>query len=227
VVETARRREIEDVASELFREHGYAGTSVRDIARALDIQGASLYAHVTSKQDVLWSIVERTATRFEASADAAAAAATAGPDAIDGVAPATTRLAGLVRAHVGVVTDDIGRASVFVHEWRSLTGDRRVQMARRRDAYERRFRTVISDGVLAGRFVPVDPTVAAAFLLTSLNGIATWFRSDGAVRPGALADVYAELAIRALVASDGEVADPLAATGHAHVPADARLEPVR
>ena len=62
MVETTRRREIEDAASSLFHEHGYSGTSVRDIARALDIQGASLYAHVTSKQDVLWSIVERTAT---------------------------------------------------------------------------------------------------------------------------------------------------------------------
>ncbi len=227
MVETARRREIEDVASELFREHGYAGTSVRDIARALDIQGASLYAHVTSKQDVLWSIVERTATRFEASADAAAAAVAAGPGAIDGVAPATTRLAGLVRAHVGVVTDDIGRASVFVHEWRSLTGDRRVQMARRRDAYEGRFRTVIGDGILAGRFIPVDPTVAAAFLLTSLNGIATWYRPDGAVRPGALAEVYVELATQSLVARDGAVAAAIAGGGHASLTADAQPEPVR
>ena len=53
-----RRREIEDVASELFHANGYAATSVRDIARALDIQGASLYAHVASKEDLLWSIVE-------------------------------------------------------------------------------------------------------------------------------------------------------------------------
>ena len=62
MVETTRRREIEAVASELFHERGYAGTSVRDIARALDIQGASLYAHVASKEEVLWTIVDRTAT---------------------------------------------------------------------------------------------------------------------------------------------------------------------
>ena len=58
-METNRRREIEDAASSLFRERGYSGTSVRDIARAVDIQGASQYAHVASKQDVLWAIVER------------------------------------------------------------------------------------------------------------------------------------------------------------------------
>ena len=53
MVETSRRQAIEDVASDLFRERGYAGTSIRDIARALSVQGASLYAHVTSKEDVL------------------------------------------------------------------------------------------------------------------------------------------------------------------------------
>ena len=194
MVETARRREIEDVASSLFREHGYAGTSVRDIARALDIQGASLYAHVTSKQDVLWSIIERTAGRFELAADEAGAAASA--------ASPTARLVSLVRAHVGVVTDDIGRASVFVHEWRALTGERRSQMSRRRDAYERRFRTIIEDGAATGAFAGVDPTTAAAFILTALNGIGTWYRPTGRVSPAALADAYAGLALRSVGSPD-------------------------
>ena len=61
MVEISRRQAIEDVASDLFRERGYAATSIRDIARALSVQGASLYAHVTSKEDVLWAIVDRAA----------------------------------------------------------------------------------------------------------------------------------------------------------------------
>jgi TetR/AcrR family transcriptional regulator, cholesterol catabolism regulator len=56
-----RRRQIEVAASELFRSQGYAATSVRDIARALDLQGASLYSHVASKEDVLFAIVDRGA----------------------------------------------------------------------------------------------------------------------------------------------------------------------
>ncbi len=128
MVETTRRREIEDVASELFREHGYSGTSVRDIARALDIQGASLYAHVASKQDVLWSIVDRTASQFEAAADEALAGL--------GDADPMARLRALALAHVGVVVEDIGRASVFIHEWRSLGPERRARTLTRRDAYE-------------------------------------------------------------------------------------------
>ena len=62
MIETrTRRREIDEVASELFNANGYAATSVRDIARALDIQGASFYAHVASKEDVL--LVDRRLDR--------------------------------------------------------------------------------------------------------------------------------------------------------------------
>jgi AcrR family transcriptional regulator len=193
VVETTRRQEIEDVASSLFHEHGYSGTSVRDIARALDIQGASLYAHVASKQDVLWSIVDGTASRFEAAADAVtpAPAAESAPDPAD-------RLAALVRAHVGIVTDDVERASVFIHEWRSLSSERRAEIARRRDAYEQRFREVIADGVGAYAFAPVDPVAAAAYLLTALNGLVAWYRPDRRLTPAALADAYVQLSLQAL-----------------------------
>ena len=62
--EVSRRQQIEDAASTLFRERGYAATSVRDIAQALDMQGGSLYAHVASKEDMLWAIVVRAADQF-------------------------------------------------------------------------------------------------------------------------------------------------------------------
>ena len=186
----ARRREIDDVASELFHANGYAATSVRDIARALDIQGASLYAHVASKEDVLWSIVDGAATAFEAKAgDAIADTATSDP---------VERLAALVEAHVDVVTADPERASVFVTEWRHLSGDRRAAIAGRRDAYEARFRAVIEDGTAVGAFRPTDTALAATFILTALNGIATWYRPDGRLSADRIADHYVDLALRSL-----------------------------
>ena len=193
MVETSRRREIEDAASTLFRQRGYSGTSVRDIARAVDMQGASLYAHVASKQEVLWSIVERMAARFEAAADAVEAA---DPGSV--VFGPGVHLISLIRAHVGVVTDDIERASVFVHEWRALDPERRDDIARRRDAYEGRFRAAIVNGTRAGAFGPVDPAITAAYILTALNGLVTWYRPDGRLPARAIADAYADLSLRAV-----------------------------
>jgi TetR/AcrR family transcriptional regulator, cholesterol catabolism regulator len=185
-----RRRRIDEVASGLFHANGYAATSVRDIAKALDIQAASMYAHVASKEDVLWSIVEGAAATFERAADAAVADVAA-TDPVD-------RLAALVEAHVEVITADPERSSVFVTEWRHLSPDRREAIAARRDAYEARFRTTIDDGVAVGAFHATDAALAATFLLTALNGIATWYRPDGRLSADRIADHYVDLALRAL-----------------------------
>jgi TetR/AcrR family transcriptional regulator, cholesterol catabolism regulator len=191
MIETgARRREIDEVASELFHASGYAATSVRDIAKALDMQAASMYAHVASKEDVLWSIVDRAATDFETAADRAIADTPA--------ADAVERLAALVEAHVEVVTADPERSSVFVTEWRHLSVDRRAAISTRRDAYEARFRETIAAWTAIGGFRATDPAIAATFILTALNGIATWYRPDGRLSPDRIADHYVELALRSL-----------------------------
>ncbi len=186
----SRRRRIEDAASTLFREHGYAGTSIRDIARSLDIQGASVYAHVASKEDVLWAIVDRAATRFEDAASTAARTASGGPP--------SERLAELVYRHVGVVIADVREASVFVHEWRALGDERRREIAARRDAYEQRFRDVIREGMATGEFAFTDPAVAATWILSALNGLASWYRPDGRLPADRIADHFVDLSIRSL-----------------------------
>jgi TetR/AcrR family transcriptional regulator, cholesterol catabolism regulator len=195
MVEVTRRQAIEDVASDLFREHGYAGTSIRDIARALSVQGASLYAHVTSKEEVLWAIVERAASRFEAAADAAELEAEARRPGDPAEA-----LAALIRAHVDVLTADVGEASVFVHEWRSLGPDRRATILERRDAYQARFRRRIADGIAVGAFALTDPAIASTIILSALNGIAAWYDPDGRLPAHRIADHLVELTMRMLEA---------------------------
>lgn len=195
MVEASRRRAIEDVASDLFRQRGYAATSIRDIARALSIQGPSLYAHVTSKEDVLWSIVDRAASRFEAAAAAAEERAQARHpgDPVEAIAA-------LVRAHVAVITSDVGEASVFVHEWRSLGPDRHAAVLARRDAYEARLRRHIAEGIAIGAFGLTDPAVAATVVLTALNGVATWYDPKGRLSAERVSDHLVGLTMRMLSA---------------------------
>jgi len=187
MVETPRRQQIEDAASTLFRERGYAATSVRDIAQALNLQGGSLYAHMASKEDVLWSIVNRAADRFNTEV-APLAAATQPP----------SRLRAMIRAHVSVVTSAQKDASVFLDEWRFLSAERRAQIAARRDAYEALFRNAIADGIQVGVFDAVDVRITATAILSALNGIASWYRAGGPLSADEIADSYAELFLKAL-----------------------------
>jgi AcrR family transcriptional regulator len=178
-----RRRQIEDVASTLFSSRGYAATSMRDIAKALDLQGGSLYAHIPSKEAVLAAIVEEAAEDFHAAVR---------PIAERG-GPAADRLREMVAAHVRVVTGGRERAKVFLFEWSFLGEQRRQAVTHSRAVYQGYFERVVAQGVTAGEFRTPDPRLAAVFVLSAMNAIAHWYRPDGPLGPDALAEHYADL----------------------------------
>lgn len=54
---TDTRRRILEVAAKLFAAHGFAGTSIRDIAEELCLTKAALYYHFSSKDELLQELV--------------------------------------------------------------------------------------------------------------------------------------------------------------------------
>ena len=189
---STRREQIEDVASALFSHRGYRATSMRDIARELDIRGASLYAHIPSKEAVLAAIVEEAAEAFHAAVRPVA----------EGPGTATERLRRMVAAHVRVVTGDRERAKVFLFEWTFLGEERRAAVSRSRAAYQAYFERVVAEGVAAGELATPDPKLAAVFILSAMNAMAHWYRPDGPLDPDALAGRYAELFLHGLQAAE-------------------------
>jgi AcrR family transcriptional regulator len=183
-----RREQIEDVASALFSDRGYRATSMRDIARELDLQGGSLYAHIPSKEAVLASIVERAAERFHQAIQPIA----------QGPGSAAGRLRRMIDAHVRVVASSPQRAHVFLFEWVSLGEERREAVSRSRDAYEEQFTTVIAEGIASGELAHDDARLAAVFLLSAMNALAHWYRPDGPLGPEAIAEQYADLFLHGL-----------------------------
>src|ERR687887_363669 len=67
---SARRTELTRQAARLFAEKGYHGTSIGEIAEALGVQKGSLYAHIQSKQDLLYETMVEGARAFHAGLDA-------------------------------------------------------------------------------------------------------------------------------------------------------------
>jgi AcrR family transcriptional regulator len=59
------RAKIQQVAVELFTEHGYDGTSLREIAERLDVTKAALYYHFKSKEDIVASLIEDYAKQMD------------------------------------------------------------------------------------------------------------------------------------------------------------------
>src|SRR2546423_12711865 len=66
---TSRRNELVRQAARLFAEKGYHGTSTGDLAEAMGVQKGSLYAHISSKADLLWEVARDGAAAFHAALD--------------------------------------------------------------------------------------------------------------------------------------------------------------
>lgn len=183
-----RREQIYTTAGALFSRHGYSATSVRDIARELDLQGGSLYAHIASKEELLWALVSRAARQFLMMVRPLA----------ESDAPAPARLRGMIEAHIAVVTGQIEQATVFLQDWKYLSPPRRAAVLAQRDEYERLYRTTIADGIARGEFAPVDPKLTAALILSALNGVHAWYRPAGEASPDAIATHFADLLLQGL-----------------------------
>ena len=67
---SARRNELTRTAARLFAEKGYHGASLSEIADALGVKAPSLYAHVESKQEILYAIMLEGAGAFQYSVKA-------------------------------------------------------------------------------------------------------------------------------------------------------------
>lgn len=163
-----RRDDILVAAGRLFRERGYHATSMRDLAKALDLRGSSLYTHFAAKEDVLWEIVTQAAAAFEAAIDDV-------PDDL----PPRDKLGAMIGAHLGVVAAELETATVFFQDWLHLGPTRRGQMVGVRDAYQQRFVAAISEGHDVGEFAVDDPRLAALIVLSALNWSYQWFDPTG------------------------------------------------
>ncbi|HET6262639.1 MAG TPA: TetR/AcrR family transcriptional regulator, partial [Chloroflexia bacterium] len=183
-----RKEQILQTAGGMFSRYGYHATTMRDIARELNIQGGSLYAHIESKEDVLWEIVERAAEQFLSAVHPLAA--------LD--QPASSRLRAMLQAHVEVVARNLDYATVFFHEWRFLSPVRRDRIKAQRDEYEALFRRVIGEGVEAGEFPHADAKLGATWVLSAGNWLYNWFSPDGPLSAAEVAGQMADFMLAGL-----------------------------
>jgi len=155
----------------MFAQRGYHGTSVGDLAAALGIQKSSLYAHISSKASLLADIALAGAAAFHAALDALPDGAAAGE-----------RLELALRAHLAVVESQLDVATVWLQEWRYLTGEARDVFLRERHRYEERIRDLFEAAVRSGDLRwDLDVDDATLVFLSVANWAYTWLMPESDV----------------------------------------------
>lgn len=184
----SRKDQIETVATALFKERGFAATSMRDLANEVGIEAASIYSHVRSKEELLQSICFKMAQEFFEILE--------NPQTRQ--LPFAQQLREIIAAHVAIITRNVAASVVFQQEWRHLSEPYLSHFLELREQYEQRIRDIVRHGADLGEFVATDAKFVTRTLLSSLNWIPQWYRLDGELTPADIAKNIADLFLNGL-----------------------------
>ncbi|MFT6055332.1 MAG: AcrR family transcriptional regulator [Roseivirga sp.] len=173
VVKKSRKQQIEQKATVLFQERGYAATSMRDLAQVLGIEAASLYSHIKSKEEILQKICFRMAKEFFIAWQEVELETTS----------FSSKMEKAMIAHVKVITKDTDASAVFFNEWRHLSEPYLGDFLAMRDDYEGRFKKILKEGMSNGEFKNVDEKFMMLTILSSLNWTHNWYNPNGSLTP--------------------------------------------
>jgi len=175
-----------EAAIAVMAEHGYHGTSVRDIAERAGVSPAALYHHFASKQQVLVTIMERGIEALLARTAAALAAAGDRP---------TDRLRALVEVQVLFHLEDQRGTLLGTSELRALQEPVRGAHVAKRVRQQQMFDEVVADGVARGDFTTPEPEEAARAAVVMCTGVASWFSPRGPLTRDEVVRRYQRLAL--------------------------------
>jgi AcrR family transcriptional regulator len=180
--EANRRAEIVRLAARLFREQGFDGTTVRDIASAVGMRSGSPFYHFASKEEILFAVMEEGLRLGLARIESVLAQHT-GPRA---------RFVALMQAHFGTILEDGSDfVPVMLYEWRRLPPMYRKRLIAVKDRYDALWQGVIDELATAG-LVRGDARLARLLILGAVNFAATWFKRNGELSIEQLARASAE-----------------------------------
>ncbi|MEA3541827.1 MAG: TetR/AcrR family transcriptional regulator [Pseudomonadota bacterium] len=171
-----RRRQIMEIAAQIFARKGYRGTSMRDIGQAAGMLGGSLYHHIKSK-DALF--VELHHAALDAAEEQIAAA-------IDCHDDPWVRLEAACATLLDIQLDPHSLTMPMMNDFREVPEQVRAALIDRRDRFEQLFRTLVADLPLPAG---IDRSIYRNLLLSQLNSAADW------VRPGRMTprDIAAQI----------------------------------
>jgi AcrR family transcriptional regulator len=179
---------IREAAANLFHQHGYEATSLRQIAAEVGIQVGSLYNHIGGKNDLLREIMVGIMDDLLEAMDEAVAAPGAPLDLLE------RALDCHLRFHATRSRD------VFIgnSELRSLPPEHRREVIFRRDRYERLLRHLVSDVVTFLPGPPLDVRLQTYSILAIGAHVSSWYRARGSMTLDDMVAGYTKVILRQL-----------------------------
>jgi AcrR family transcriptional regulator len=187
-MQTERKTQVINEALKLIRANGYHATGMRELAKALGMEAASLYNHIESKEQILQETCFGLAQKFTTALD----------EVNDIYFNAEEKLRTAIKNHIEILTENLDASYVFLYEWKNLSEPQLSEFRKLRDRYEAGFREIIQTGEDEGLFKESDKKFAALTILSSLNWIIEWYRPEGSKSPKEIAEKLSDFILSGL-----------------------------
>jgi AcrR family transcriptional regulator len=186
------QRALLDVALSAINDFGYDATSMAVLAQRHGLSKSAIYHHFAAKEDILELALDEALTALENVLAAANELAAGQPDA-----PASDRLAAVLRGAVNVLVDKLPSVTLLLRV-RGNTDVERRALARRR-AFDRAVASLVVEARDEGSLrSDIEPGIVARLLFGMINSIVEWYRPGGPVDAATLADDVLAVALDGL-----------------------------
>ena len=167
------QKRVLDAAAKIFRDYGYAGTTMRAIADEADLKAGSIYYHYESKDDLISAVLD---IGIHAVTDRVTEALAALP----GDATGRQRIEAAIKAHLSAIIEvgdyTLATRRVFGQVPEAI----RAKNLRLRDSYGAIWQDILAAAHTRGEFrTSANLTLARLFILGALNWTVEWFKPGG------------------------------------------------
>lgn len=188
------RKKILEAAAQIFSQKGYHATSMNDIANAVNLQKASLYHHVNSKQEILLSLLDEALDLVIQEIS----------NVIAMPISADKKLRLAMCTYLKTLAEQRDLSAILLLEHRSLTPDLHSRHLPRRDRFEHLWRKILQSGIDEGVFNIRDVPLTTRALLGVMNWVVTWYRSEGELSISEITEEYTDLILVGILIRNGE-----------------------
>lgn len=183
-----KKNTIKRVSINLFYKKGYFATGISDIARAAEIQKASIYYHYSNKEEILFDILKTTMIDLDANLERYIKTAKSTEE----------KMRAAIQSHVIFHIDRQKEVLISDSELRGLTLNNYKNIIKMRNDYEQKFQSILKKGIKEGIFSNSDFKVISYGILTLCTAVSIWFRPSGRLSKEAVAQIYTDFILNGL-----------------------------
>jgi AcrR family transcriptional regulator len=167
------QKRVLDAAAKIFRDYGYAGTTMRVIADEAELKAGSIYYHYKSKDDLISAVLD---LGIHAVIDTVKDALKALPEDATG----RQRVETAIHAHLSAIINNGDYTLATRRVFGQVPEAIREKNLRLRNSYATMWQEILTDAQQRGEFRgEANLTLARLFILGALNWTVEWFKPGG------------------------------------------------